>query len=124
MLGSRAVICLWWVMNVAALWLLANTALTVCLYGNKGRLAPGDKRIFQLTFQAGLAPQLFSGEVYCYARQEQGDDHPSTDGAVLLQCIDDSKQALCTAACSGPQNLDGGDLQEDQEEVFAEHPVR
>lgn len=36
-----------------------------------GVLEPGEARVCQVSLQAGLQPQLFSGEVYCHAAEAQ-----------------------------------------------------
>jgi hypothetical protein len=87
-----------------------------------GVLQPGEARLCQVSFEAGLAPQLFSGEVYCQAlpASADGDDIGSGQGG----------QAGVGAhglTLQQWQQLRDGDGQPDgeaDEEVFAQHPVR
>jgi hypothetical protein len=85
-----------------------------------GVLEPGESRVCQVSFQSGLAPQVFSGEIFCYARCEQaaaelqeGLPAPAwgAEGSSLQQ---QQLQQLQQQAEDG----------EEVEEVIAQHPER
>lgn len=46
-----------------------------------GVLEPGEARVCQVSFQAGLQPQLFSGEIFCHAAEAQATS-PHDSGAL------------------------------------------
>jgi hypothetical protein len=98
-----------------------------------GVLEPGESRVCQVSFQSGLAPQFFSGEVFCYARyceEPEGElqaglpppawGQSGAEGQLhqqLQQGVGEGYQAGLL-----PQQQQDGE--EVVEEVIAQHPER
>jgi hypothetical protein len=89
---------------------------TCCCFA--GVLKPGEARVCQVSFQAGLQPQLFSGEIYCHAAE--------------AQCSREDEHAAAGAAGTWMQSLTleqwqllgSGAAADAEEEVFAQDPPR
>jgi hypothetical protein len=85
-----------------------------------GVLEPGEARVCQVSLQAGLQPQLFSGEIYCHAAEAQCSSSPHSD------------QAGADAAGMWAQGLtlqqwqlvDGEAEEAEDEEIIAQDPPR
>lgn len=91
-----------------------------------GVLEAGESRVCQVSFQSGLAPQIFSGEIFCYARPEQTTEEAAAEEAMMMgaQSLSNGMQGLSisrAAAVDGAVIDDAGDH---VEEVIAEHPPR
>lgn len=97
-----------------------------------GVLEPGESRVCQVSFAAGLAPQVFSGEVFCYARCEdaagelQAGLPPPAWGA---ECDAEGQMQLQQGGGGGEMRLlqlQAGEAEGEEvvEEVIAQHPER
>jgi hypothetical protein len=83
-----------------------------------GVLEPGEARVCQVSFQAGLQPQLFSGEIYCHAAEAQSsreDQHAAAGaGGIWTQGLTLEQWQL----------LGSGEAADAEEEIFAQDPPR
>lgn len=89
-----------------------------------GVLDPNESLVCQVTFQSGLAPQVFTGEIFCYARQEQTAEEAAQEEAMLMGSTGYSGTAGFAAYAAGSIAVGepGGDYSD--EEIIAEHPAR
>jgi hypothetical protein len=106
----------WWEAHLAC-WVTSSSGNIECAFA-AGVLEPGEARVCQVSFQAGLQPQLFSGEIYCNAAEAQAAS-PQDSGA------------LPGAAGVWGQGLIleqwqtvGEPIVEDEEEIIAQDPPR
>jgi hypothetical protein len=95
-----------------------------------GVLRPGEVQVCQVAFEAGLAPQLFAGEVFCEALSLADDAAAAPGcraaGGLTLQQWRALRGAgsagrsgeHAEGACAAQQRVEG------QEEVLAQHPER
>jgi len=92
-----------------------------------GVLEPGEARVCQVSFQAGLQPQLFSGEIFCHAAEAR---------AASPYCSQPRASAAAPAGLLGGVGTQGLTLEQWQtlgsedhagvtdEEIIAQHPPR
>jgi hypothetical protein len=100
-----------------------------CVHANSGVLEPGESRVCQVSLQSGLAPQVFSGEVFCYARCDEsageqlqaGLPVPAWGGeaAAKGQVQQEGAEEAQAGWQRGSAAVDG-----EVEEVIAQHPER
>ncbi len=73
--------------------------------------------VCQLSFQGGLQPQIFEGEIYCYGRVDE-------DALAGMQ-YDSSQSLLPEPAWATASGSGNGRLQAaEDEEIIAEHPAK
>lgn len=88
-----------------------------------GVLEPGERLVCQVSFESGLAPQIFCGEMFCYARPEQTPEEDAAEEAMLLGTDGGDNSGLQgTGTVARPESgsLNGGD----EEETIVGHPPR
>lgn len=92
-------------------------------------LEPGESQVCQVSFQSGLAPQILSGEIFCYARCEdpESEREAAADGALPGGLPppawerDSLSQAESKQDMQQQQQAPEG---EQVEEIIAQHPER
>lgn len=82
-------------------------------------LEPGEARVCQVSFQAGLQPQLFSGDIYCHAAEAQCS--AQHEGQAAVDAAGLWTQGLTLEQW---QMLGSGAAADCDEEIIAEDPPR
>lgn len=87
-----------------------------------GVLEPGEARVCQVSFQAGLQPQLFSGEIFCHSAEAQCSSpaagHPAAAAATAGMWAQGLTLEQWQTLCSS------GLATDTYEEIIAQDPPR